>query len=113
MRYSKQILKIFFAIFFLIIIVFGVYRLSPILQGPEVEIYNLENGEIKNGTFLEIKGSSKNLHKLYINGSLTEIEKTGNFETRLALFPKNNILQIVGVDKFGREIKKTYNIYSQ
>lgn len=113
MRYSKQIIKIFFILFFIGVLGFGIYRLSPILQGPYVEVYNLQNGDVKEGTFLEISGNSKNLHKLYINGTLTEIGKTGNWETRLALFPKNNILIIIGVDKFGRETKKTFNIYSQ
>jgi hypothetical protein len=113
MRYSKQIIKIFLILFFLGVLGFGFYRLYPILQGPYIEVYNLRNGDTKEGTFLEVAGNSKNLHKLYINGSLTEIGKTGNWQSRLALFPKNNILQIIGIDKFGRETSKTFNIYSK
>jgi hypothetical protein len=113
MRYSKQIIKIFFILFFVSILGFGIFRLSPILQGPNVEVYNLQNGDTKEGTFLEISGDSKNLHKLFINGTITEISKSGKWQTRLALFPKNNIIQIVGIDKFGRETKKTFNIYSK
>jgi hypothetical protein len=113
MRYSKQIIKIFFILFFIGVLGFGIYRLYPILEGPYIEVYNLQNGDIKQGTFLELSGTSKNLHTLYINGSVTEFNKSGSWQSRLALYPKNNILQIVGIDKFGRETRKTFNIYSQ
>ncbi len=99
-----------FALFILSVLGYGFYKALPLILGPKIELSTPENGQIVEGTTIPIRGTIIRAQKLYINGIATAFSNTGFFETRIAVYPGNNILELVAEDKFSRSQKYTLNI---
>jgi hypothetical protein len=109
-RYERQILTVFSIIFFLGILIYGGFKLLPIVTGPKINISSPENGAIISDTTLKIRGSTERVTRLIVNGSKVDLDKEGNFETNLAIWRGHTILVIEGYDRFGRKVSITKNI---
>lgn len=102
MYFRKILFTAFLTWFSLTVLGYGVYKASPIILGPSIEVTSVKNGDIISGTNLTIKGSVSRTKSLYINGIPTTFSESGLFETRLAIYPGTNILVIDAIDRFGR-----------
>ena len=109
-RYERQIVIFLGTIFFLIVIIYGFFKISPVILGPEIVLKSPSDGEIVEDTNLIVRGSSKRITKLLINGSKVSLTKDGNFETNLAIWRGHTILVVEGYDRFGRKVSITKNI---
>ncbi len=106
----KIIFVLLLTSFSTIVIVYGVYKATPIILGPGVEITSVKNGEIVNGTNVTIKGNVLRAKSLYINNIPTTFDENGSFETKLAIYPGSNILAIDVEDRFGRVKSKIISL---
>ncbi len=109
-RHQRQIILFLILCVFVAFICFGVYQLYPIIKGPEIEVLSPKQGEVIEETSLKIRGNTKRVSKLFINGSKIEMNKSGSFETDLAIYAGSNILLIEGYDSFGKKVSITKNI---
>lgn len=85
----------------------------PIILGPKVELSTPQEGYIIEGNVAPVRGTVYRAQKLYINGIATAFSANGFFETRLAVYPGNNILEITVYDKFDRFKTYTLNLGSR
>lgn len=106
----KILLIISITLFSLTVFGYGLYKALPIIIGPKVEIITPKNGEIVEGTSIEVRGNVSRAKALYINHIPTAFTETGSFVTRFALYPGSNILIVDVEDRFGRVVTETINI---
>jgi hypothetical protein len=99
--------------FSLTVIGYGIYRALPIILGPKIELNSPTEGEVVKGTSITVSGSVLRAKSLYINSIPTAFNDTGNFTTRLAVYPGSNILIIEAYDRFGRKVVLERSIGSQ
>lgn len=106
--------KIFFALILSLAVVsvlgYGFYKALPIILGPKIELSTPQNGQTIEGTSAPIRGTVYRGQKLFINGIATPFSGSGFFESRLAVYPGNNILELTVQDKFGRKKSYTLNL---
>jgi hypothetical protein len=81
---------------------YGFYKALPLIMGPKIEIASPQNGETTEGTTVNIRGSVLRAQKLFINGIATPFSSSNLFDTRVAVYPGNNILTITAIDRFNR-----------
>ena len=99
-----------FALFVLSVLGYGFYKALPLILGPSIELSTPTNGQVAEGTAIPIRGTVTRTQRLFINGIATAFSATGLFETRLAVYPGNNIIELTALDKFNRSKKYTLNI---
>jgi hypothetical protein len=106
--------KLFFitilSLFSLSVFGYGIYKALPIILGPKVELSYPQNAEVVEGTTIPVRGTVTRVKTLYINSIPTAFTESGSFETRLSIYPGNNILVVEGYDRFGRLTTITRNI---
>lgn len=104
LRMQKIFLWMLSLVFIAGVLGYAVFVFSPIISHPQITINTPQNGEIVSGTEVIVRGETKNISKLYLNGSQLTLSRTGNFESRLAIWEGHTILTLTGYDRFGRSV---------
>ena len=97
-------------ILFIIVAGYSYYEMRNFLAGPKIEIISPKDGELKNQSLINIKGTAKNISKLFLNDRQIFTDEKGVFNEELLLSLGYNIIEIKAEDKFNREIKKTARV---
>lgn len=109
--FLRKILYISILLMLLISVLgYGFYKALPLILGPKIEIASPQNGEIVEGTTVQIRGTVTRAQKLFVNGVATAFTKEGLFETRTAIYPGNNLLTLTTLDRFNREKSITISV---
>lgn len=90
--------------------VFGFYKAGDFLKGPKIIIESPGNGETISSSYLEIKGTAKNVAIIHLNGRQIFTDQNGNFKENLLLARGYNIIKMSAQDKFGRNIEKKLEV---
>lgn len=101
---QKNILWVVSVIFIAVLLGYGFWVFSPLLERPKVVINSPQEGEIISGTETVVRGEVTNVTKLYLNNTQLPISKSGTFEGRLAIWEGHTILILTGYDRFGRSV---------
>jgi Glucodextranase, domain B len=107
LRTQKKILIFVAIVATIAIISYIAYTIWPTIKGPSIDLLSPQNGEIVEGTSIIVKGETKNIAKIYMNGSPINLNKNGYFETKFAIYAGSNILVIEGYDRYGRKVNIT------
>ncbi len=86
-------------------VVFGYsfFRLKDYIDGPIVDISTPKNGQTFTSPLIGVSGSSKNLSFLNLDGRKIYTDKDGIWTEKLLLQDGVNIIEVRGVDRFGRK----------
>lgn len=87
-----------------ILIGYAYHATQPFLAGPSLTLLTPENNADIKTPLIEVKGSVHNLSHLYLNGRSIAMTQDGTFTEELLLIPGYNTIELVGSDRFGREI---------
>jgi|SRR3989344_2432697 len=86
-----------------IIIGYATWRSLNYVRGPSIEIFEPINGSaIENRTTI-IRGQSKRVNNLTLNGNPVFIDEESNFHETIIVFPGVNRITITGEDRFKRQ----------
>lgn len=83
---------------------YGYHAVHPFLAGPSLVLTTPEDNAQIEEALIEIRGSVHNLSHLYLNGRSIAMTQEGTFEEEILLVPGYNTIELVGSDRFGREI---------
>lgn len=107
----KKILQIStLSIFFLLIVIYALWRSHNLIQGVEIKDVNLVDGAKVENSILAVKGNAKNGTNVAINGREISVDVDGNFDETVALLLGYNIISIKAQDKFGYIDEKNYKL---
>jgi hypothetical protein len=108
---AKTILKIGgFALFFILIVLYGFLRSKDLLFGVKIKNVNLQDGATMAESIIDVSGNAKNAIRLSLDGREISIDQKGNFNETIALNQGYNIIEIEAQDKFGFVDKKAYKL---
>ena len=111
---AKKFLATGSAVILLIVVFgYGYFRTKDFLAGPILNIATPKNGELFNSPLADIGGDSKNLSFLNLDGRKIFTDKDGIWKEKLLLQDGVNIIEVRGVDRFGRENKQVLRVIYQ
>lgn len=105
--------KIEIGIFLIILvtaIIYSVFRLYPLIQGPTIEIYSPNNWSNVASTTFEISGRSLREKEITLQGKPITVDTEGYFKERLVGSLPYTIIVLVATDRYGRSETKTLNV---
>ncbi|RJQ32432.1 hypothetical protein C4572_00830 [Candidatus Parcubacteria bacterium] len=85
---------------------YGLYKAKAFLEGPKIIIESPRSGEGVKKSYTEITGKALNVSSVFLNGRQIFTDKDGNFKGNLLLASGYNIIEVSGMDKFGRQVKE-------
>ena len=108
---SKKIVKIsVLYVFFLLIIVYAIFRSHDLIFGVKIKNVNIIDGVKVENSVLQVTGNAKNAINLTLNGREISINQEGGFNETIALLPGYNIINIKAQDKFEYIDEKNYKL---
>lgn len=87
------------------------HQTEQLFRGPEITILEPVDGSTVNEPITSIRGSTKNLQSLTLNGLTITTDEDGVFSEVRALLPGLNIWKIIGADRFGRSREVRFEIF--
>lgn len=90
---------------------YGITEGWPLLRGPLITITSPENGASYTNGIVTISGIALNTSSLTLDGADLIPTEHGSFSSTLTFPRGGTILTFVAVDRFGRRITKTREIF--
>src|SRR6185369_9882306 len=110
-RRVKKIIKIW-AVLGVILVIggYGAFRAKNLAEGPEINVVSPADGLTVTDPFIEIKGNSKNISRLFLNDNKIFTDESGEFDEKILLATGYNIITLRAEDRFGRTVSKTLQL---
>jgi len=89
---------------------YGYYRTKDFLEGPILGIKAPKDGEMFASPLIEVRGISRNLSFLNLDGRKIYTDKDGIWGEKLLLQRGVNIIEVRAKDRFGRENKQMLQV---
>jgi hypothetical protein len=99
-----------FFVFFLLIVVYALFRSKDLIFGVKIRNVDIVNGATVTDPNLDITGNARNAINLTLDGREISVDQQGNFNESIALLPGYNIISIRAQDKFGDVDEKNYQL---
>lgn len=99
-------------IIFLIVLIFAYagYQGRALIIGPQVTVTNIADGEIVQNPVVNIKGKSRNVAWISLNGRQIYTDENGNWEEKLIVASGTSIITIQARDRFRRQEEQQLRI---
>lgn len=111
-RTLKLFLGVLVALAFLALVGWYFYHQTEgLFRGPEITLLEPVSGETITEPIVNIKGTTKNLQSLTLNGFTITTNENGVFNEVRPLLPGLNVSKIVGTDRFGRSNEVRFEIF--
>lgn len=95
-----------FLIVTLLLVTFAFFNSRIFIQGPQITVFEPQDGSAFEDPFIEIKGQVKNVSLIELDDNPIFIDESGNFNEKLLLSPGISIIKLYARDKFNREETK-------
>ena len=106
----KRRSTILFALFFLIILSYGYYRIRDIAHGPDVMIDFPAHGARLLEPLIEIRGTTKKISVLTLNDRPIFTDEKGHFKEKILLSYGLNIIKVTGKDRYERKTERIIEV---
>ena len=85
------------------------YQVFSYFSAPRLVISSPEPNAIVRQSDLEVRGKSDADSTVFVNGDLVALDREGNFQTKVSLFPGENKISVEAVSRRGQktEISRT------
>jgi len=105
-------LTIFLGIFLLVISLgtYLLYQFSSYLGAPRLTVSAPTEGALVYQTEIEVLGKSDADASVFVNGDLVALDREGNFEMKLNLFPGENKIKIEAISRRGKKTELTRQV---
>jgi hypothetical protein len=91
-------------------ILYGAFRIYPLLTGPVAKITSPHDGEYVSSTTFEVIGYAKRASTLYLQGKPITVNEAGQFTETLVTQAPYTILILVATDKYGASATTTMRV---
>lgn len=103
----KSILsRVAVGLFILVIALYALYQARGVLSGPQIKVFQPENGTTTTSSLLTVEGEALRAKEITLNGRPIFIDLEGRFFERLLLQNGYNIIELKATDA-QRETKTT------
>jgi hypothetical protein len=111
-RDAKFVIRAGLSLILLILIVgYSYYQARKIIVGPQITITSPKDGATVPTSLVEIDGVANNINSISLDDRPIFIDEKGNFAEKLLLSGGYTIITLKAEDRFGRQIKKTLELY--
>ncbi len=107
---SLQIKTILFVSIIVITLGYSFYQTKDFIKGPILTITEPLSGTTTTNDTISVKGFTKNISFLSINGRQIFVDTDGNLDETLLLSSGYNIIELLASDKYERETKEILEI---
>lgn len=102
-NHRTYLVKIFFALFLLGLLAYGVFEARFLILGPSITVETPENGAFVTENTVIVEGKTSNISRIALNDRPIFIDEAGRFAERLVLSEGYTIMKLTIADRFGRE----------
>ncbi len=100
----------FAILLFTITVAYGIFQARILIRGPELVLLSPAPNETITSTLMEVKGKTKNVTDIKINGQTITMNTNGDFSERLITPNGYGIILVEVKNRFGQRTKKQIKI---
>lgn len=109
----KQIEIFFIVALVAVALLYGGFRAYPLVAGPSITLYGLQEGDYVASTTFEVSGQVNRASVITLQGKPITIDTEGRFSETLVAQHPYTILVIEAKDAYGESVVKTIKVIPQ
>lgn len=109
----KRLEVAFIVVLVCIAVAYGLFRAYPLVAGPSITIYGLQDGDYVASTTFEISGQIKRATSITLQGKAITVDTEGRFSETLVAQAPYTILVLEAKDAYGESIVRTLRVIPQ
>lgn len=109
----KRLEVVFIIILVLIAVAYGAFRAYPLVAGPSILLYGLQDGDYVASSTFEVSGQVKRSTSITLQGRPITIDTEGRFSETLVAQAPYTILVLEAKDAYGESVVKTIKVIPQ
>ena len=90
---------------------YGLLEAWPLIEGPSLSLSSPVNNAVIPDGIVNVRGTAARAAQLTLDGASILHEKNGDFSSVIALPRGCSLLTLVAVDRFGKHVTATRNIF--
>lgn len=107
----KKMMRVWIALGAIAIILgYGAFRAKNLAEGPQLDIASPLTGSSSAESKIEVRGTTKNISFLKLNGNKIFTDELGMYKENMLLSPGYNVVTLEAWDRFGRMATKTLQL---
>ncbi len=106
----KRLELYFFGILLIATLLYGAWRIFPLIAGPRIIITTPKNNEMVSSTTFAISGNVSRVKNIEISGRAIPIDKDGNFSEILVTQFPYTVITLKATDFYDKTITKTLQV---
>jgi hypothetical protein len=91
-------------------LLYGAFKIYPLIIGPSVTIYNPHDGDIVPANTFEVSGQALRVKEVTIQGRPIPIGTDGHFAELLLSQAPYTLVVVTATDFYGKTITKTFRV---
>lgn len=107
---TKILPRLLLALLVLGIISYALFRVSPLVRGPEIVILEPQDGETIDADFADLKIQTKRVSELFVNNQPIFINADGTTLYRLYLQSGISVIQVDAFDIYGTQKNSLFSV---
>lgn len=110
----RKRMEIFFiATLVTVALLYGGFRAYPLIAGPSITLYGIQDGDYVASTTFEVSGQVKRASIITLQGKPITIDTEGRFSETLVAQHPYTILVVEAKDAYGESVVKTIKVIPQ
>ena len=105
---DSRLTKFGLAIFFILVLFYGLYEAQGLLFGPVINVTSQVS--VVNEPFITVRGHADHIAALSMNGKTISVTEDGVFDEPFVLAPGDNHIVFDAVDKYGRSSQRILEV---
>lgn len=101
----------FLVVLFVFLLSYSIFQARFIILGPKLLVTSPSSGATVDSPVVMIEGQAKNVAWLSLNDRQIFTDENGNWSEELIVTEGISIMTIKALDRFGREVKRSIEIY--
>lgn len=93
-----------------IILIYGLFRVYPIVVGPVITLTSPQDGEIVASSTFLVTGKVARAKEITLQGRPITIDTEGNFKETLVTHSPYTILVLEAIDTYGKKVQRVVQV---
>jgi Glucodextranase, domain B len=109
-NYNRSVKRGLFVFVILALVAYGLFQSKKLIEGPQITIFEPQNGATLTGDLVTIRGVAKNIAYIWLDDTPIFVDNNGQFDEQLVVPQGYSTIKVSAQDKFGKKTQELIRV---
>lgn len=109
-NYNRNAKRGLFVFVIIALVAYGLFQSKKLIEGPQITIFEPQNGATLTGDLVTIRGVAKNIAYIWLDDTPIFVDNNGQFDEQLVVPVGYSTIKVSAQDKFGKKTEQLIRV---